>query len=147
MTNLQTAVEATDECRRSFEEWYVKDYGEKEYYKSNTKAQVWVAFQAAWNACQPEVVGSSEVVCPECDGAQGSPRLVQIGPGIRGVRACTNLFHSRKSVATAAEVPIPTVEELAEAMYQNNTALLTNVQARYIAKVVHKILTKGRGGA
>jgi hypothetical protein len=54
MTNLQTAVEATDECRRSFEEWYVKDYGEKEYYKSNTKAQVWVAFQAAWNARQPE---------------------------------------------------------------------------------------------
>jgi hypothetical protein len=49
-------------------------------------------------------------------------------------------------VAPSAEVPVPTVEELAEAMYQNNTALLTNVEARYIAKVVHKLLTKGRGG-
>jgi hypothetical protein len=53
----------------------------------------------------------------------------------------------RYSDLTNAEVPIPTVEELAEAMYQNNTALLTNVEARYIAKVVHKLLTKGRGGA
>ena len=44
-------------------------------------------------------------------------------------------------------IPIPTVEELAEAIYQDNTALLTNVEARYIAKVVHKLLTKGRGGA
>jgi hypothetical protein len=49
--------------------------------------------------------------------------------------------------ARQPEVPIPTVEELAEAMYQNNTALLTNVEARYIAKVVHKLLTKGRGEA
>ena len=45
-----------------------------------------------------------------------------------------------------AAQPIPTVEELAVAMYQDNTALLTNVQARYIAKVVHALLTKGRGG-
>jgi hypothetical protein len=37
--------------------------------------------------------------------------------------------------------PVPTVEELAEAIYQDNTALLTNVEARYIAKVVHKLLT------
>jgi hypothetical protein len=48
---------------------------------------------------------------------------------------------------TPTAVPVPTVEELAEVMYQNNTALLTNVQARYIAKVVHALLTKGRGGA
>jgi hypothetical protein len=46
----------------------------------------------------------------------------------------------------AAEVPVPTVEKLAEAIYQDNTALLTNVEARYIAKVVHALLTKGRGG-
>jgi len=50
-------------------------------------------------------------------------------------------------VALASWIPVPTVEELAEAMYQNNTTLLTNVEARYIAKVVHKLLTKSRGGA
>jgi hypothetical protein len=50
------------------------------------------------------------------------------------------------SLTPAAEVPIPTVEELAEVMYQDNTALLTNVEARYIAKVVQAFLTKGRGG-
>jgi len=49
-------------------------------------------------------------------------------------------------VVPASSVLVPTIDELAEAMYQNNTALLTNVEARYIAKVVHALLTKGRGG-
>lgn len=55
-------------------------------------------------------------------------------------------LHPDGTTTIRPEVPIPTVEELAEVMYQDNTALLTNVQARYIAKVVHKLLTKGRGG-
>jgi hypothetical protein len=55
-------------------------------------------------------------------------------------------IYALQLTAQQTTIPIPTVEELAEAMYQNNTALLTNVEARYIAKVVHKLLTKGRGG-
>jgi len=51
------------------------------------------------------------------------------------------------NLTPASLVLVPTIDQLAEAMYQDNTALLTNVEARYIAKVVHALLTKGRGGA
>jgi len=42
---------------------------------------------------------------------------------------------------------VPTVDMLTDVVYQDNTALLTNVEALYIARAVHALLTKGRGGA
>jgi len=40
---------------------------------------------------------------------------------------------------------VPTVDMLTDVVYQDNTALLTNVEALYIARAVHALLTKGRG--
>lgn len=63
-----------------------------------------------------------------------------------------NLLESEKTLANlpevvTAEVPVPTVDMLTDVVYQDNTALLTNVEALYIARAVHALLTKGRGGA
>lgn len=40
--------------------------------------------------------------CPDCGGTQESPGLVSLGPGIRGVKTCTNPFHSRCTQSQAS---------------------------------------------
>jgi hypothetical protein len=146
MTNLQTAVEATDECRRAFEEWYVKDYGEKEYYKSNTKAQVWVAFQAAWNRLRadltPAVGYSREQMVEAMQWADVTDHYIK-----------EDRDEYLSDLTPAAEVPIPTVKEMADAIEDAiemdwygslNTSLRTDIED--YCKTIHQLLTKGRGG-
>ena len=119
-----------DKCREEFEKWREpQDIG----------TQWWTIWQAAWNGRQPEAkpptVGYSR------EQMEDALRHF-IGP-FRSI----DIEYYMNSLTTTAADPVPTVDELAEAMYQDNTALLTNVEARYIAKVVHKLLTKSRGGA
>jgi len=54
----------------------------------------------------------------------------------------TAVEYIRADLAPASsEVPIPTVEDLAEIIYQEGPALLAKDEARYMASVVHKLLT------
>ena len=133
-----------NKCREEFEKW------EKSIGGAGYDYEVW---QAAWNARQPEVVSSRKVaevilrIVGKFIVNQPSNLKDDIvwdivwevdGKGLS--LALCEAVADLQLPATAA-IPIPTVEELAEAIYQDNTALLTNVEARYIAKVVHKLLT------
>jgi len=144
-----------DKCREEFERWY-ETLPDAE--RPPFRYAVW---QGAWNARQPEVVGGLNGCgydkCPKCGGGLATFRH----PGAKvncancglvlqeegGRKLYQPIPYQNTVVSNASSVLVPTIDELAEAMYQDNTALLTNVEARYIAKVVHKLLTKSRGGA
>jgi hypothetical protein len=80
------------------------------------------------------MTGDDDAVCHEGGGGRFPKQLEQ---------ECERFF---ATLTPTSSVSVPTIDELAEAVYQDNTALLTNVEALYIARVVHALLTKGRGG-
>jgi len=96
---------------------------------------------AAWRARQTEVVAPAPTV--------GYSREQMLDIFCEGAITRGEMAEAERYLATlisTLSVPVPAIDELAEAVYQDNTALLTNVEARYIAKVIHALLTKGRGG-
>jgi len=119
--------------------------GDESVWGDETK-RMWKVWQAAWNARQPEVVSGDVDQYYLWRRALGFDDDAKMAEDY-STEEIEIVNEIRKLLAPASSVLVPTIDELAEAMYQDNTALLTNVEARYIAKVVHALLTKGRGGA
>lgn len=57
--------------------------------------------------------------CRYCHGSKEEPRMVSIGHGIRGVRTCTNQFHSIKITRNVDFHGAPSFDDLRKVFYED----------------------------
>jgi len=132
-----------DKCRESFEKYWglptlERDYEDPEGYSDFNTELSWLAYKAAWNA---KPAASQGVVIEE------TPLMKKLVEGYNKVMPDCQCRRCREA---AAEVPIPTIEELETILikaqqYRESVGSDRRWETDFAVYLQHT-LTKGRGG-